>query len=146
VKSRVLAANALNGFGKRRVQTADESDAKHAVAGSADGAHIYGGRVDEVEDPSRIGEEGVSGFRQVHGVAVAVEEGNFQIGLEPSDLLADRGLGDVQTTRSPAEVQLFGQDRKTAKLPEIHSSRLKRARAGGVNARCPEVLGLRSAA
>jgi hypothetical protein len=42
--------------------------------------------------------------------------------LEPADLLADRGLHDVQSFRRPPETQLVGDGDEIGQLPDLHAA------------------------
>ena len=49
-----------------------------------------------------------------------LEQIDVEVFLERADHLAERGLRDVQTLRSPPEMQLLGDGEKRCDLPELH--------------------------
>jgi hypothetical protein len=65
------------------------------------------------QSPTRLGEP--------HGAGGALEQGQAELPFQPSNLLADRRLHDVQPRRGPAEVQLLGHGEEVLKLTEFHA-------------------------
>ena len=56
---------------------------------------------------------------------VAMEELGPDLGLEPLDLLADRGLGDVDAVRRPAEVELVGDGQEVPQVAELDTHKVE---------------------
>jgi hypothetical protein len=50
-----------------------------------------------------------------------LEQIDVEVSLERADHLAERGLRDVQTLRSPPEMQLLGNGEERCDLPELHA-------------------------
>ena len=66
--------------------------------------------------------------------AVAHEQVGAEDALQIADLVAQRGLRDVEARRCPAEVQLLRDSKEIAQQPrlEIHSRKLSPARRTGL--------------
>ena len=60
---------------------------------------------------------------QLDARARAVEQAHSELALEPGDLLAQSGLGDVQTLGGATEVQLVGEGDERAQQPRIRHAR-----------------------
>ena len=56
---------------------------------------------------------------ELNPAAGALQQGHAQLGLEPADLLAERGLRDVQSLRGTPEVELLGNRDEVLDQPEI---------------------------
>lgn len=74
--------------------------------------HEGDGVVRLVEDAACQVDEDAPGLGQLHPATAAVEELHTELVLEPSDLLAQRQLGNVLTLGGPTEVQLSATVRK----------------------------------
>ena len=61
-----------------------------------------------------------AGARQRDRFARALEQLDAELDLERLDLLADRGLGDVELLGGAPEVQLAGDRHEVFELPEFH--------------------------
>jgi len=66
------------------------------------------------------GAERLSGVGEPHRAVVAVEEPNAEEALQVRDLLAHRGLRDVQALGGTPEVQLFRHDDERPDPPQLH--------------------------
>ena len=83
-------------------------------------AHEGDGVLGLIEDaPSQV-EEHAAGLGQLHPAAGAVEDLYPQLLLEPPDLLAQCGLGDVLTLGRPPEVQLLSDSDEVPQLAQLH--------------------------
>jgi hypothetical protein len=68
----------------------------------------------------RLLEEGAAGTREGDAALAAIEELDPELLLELADLLAHRRLGDVQTLRCLAKVQLLRDGDEVPQMPELH--------------------------
>jgi hypothetical protein len=69
--------------------------------------------------PSLLDED-TAGLRQFHNPArIASEEMKLMLFFEVGNLLAERWLGNVQSVRSPCEVQFFGQDNHCVQVTDF---------------------------
>jgi hypothetical protein len=78
------------------------------------------GLLDLVEHAARLGQQGLPRTGQPHRPAGPVEQPHAELAFEPGDLLADRGLGDVQPLGGPAEVQLLRDGGEVRQLTKLH--------------------------
>ena len=106
----------------RRADEADRQPAHLARAGSAK----------QLFDPIGLREQRAAtleqqapGVRQLHTTAVAAQEHDAELLLEPLDLLAQRGLGDAQALRGTPEVQLLGDGDEVAKTTKFQLRRCR---------------------
>src|ERR1700750_3250096 len=66
-------------------------------------------------------QQGASGGGEGDGPWWPIEELESKLAFEPGDLLAQRGLRDVQPFRRPREVQLVRKREKRRQQPEVDS-------------------------
>ena len=78
--------------------------------------------LDPRECGARVGQQRLARGRQPDRAPVAEEDPLAQLGLEPPDLLADRGLRDPQPLGRAREVQLLGDGDEVGELAELHPS------------------------
>jgi hypothetical protein len=82
------------------------------------------GRVDRLvpagEQGPRVLEEDSARGRQRDGPLRAGQELHAELLFQPADLLAERGLHDVQALGGTAEVELFGHSHEVAQMAELH--------------------------
>ena len=88
----------------------------------AGGGH---GGVELGQHGAGVAQERLAGGGELDAAAGALEQPDPQLGLEGADLLAERRLGDVQTSRRAPEVQLLGDGDEIAKLAEFHDLDLR---------------------
>ncbi|GLW99032.1 hypothetical protein Misp02_31190 [Microtetraspora sp. NBRC 16547] len=79
-----------------------------------------------VEEQAALGRHDPARRGQGDRAAAAVEEGETDGPFQSGDLLAHRGLGDVQLLRGTPEVEAVGDGEKDFDLPEseLHSVKL----------------------
>jgi UDP:flavonoid glycosyltransferase YjiC (YdhE family) len=66
-------------------------------------------------------EEGTAGVRELDSTARAMEETHSEVALEPTNLLTERRLGNMQAPRRSTEVQLFRDGDEVAKVTKLHA-------------------------
>jgi len=81
-------------------------------------------RVDLRERSARALDEDLPGLGERRPPRGAVDEREADLGLEPADLLRERGLRDVLTLGSAREVALVGERDEVAQLSQLHSESL----------------------
>jgi hypothetical protein len=59
---------------------------------------------------------------ELHAPFRALQEHNSQLVFELANLLAERGLRDVQPRRCPAKVEFVRDDQKRAQMAKFHSN------------------------
>ena len=74
------------------------------------------------ERGARVWQQRRAGRGQGHRAAVAQKHPLTELGLEPPDLLADRGLRDSEPLGGTGEVRLVGHRDEIRELPELHRS------------------------
>jgi hypothetical protein len=75
------------------------------------------------ERQSSLLDEDTPGIREFHNPSlIASKQLKSMLFFEVGDLLAERGLGDVQSVRSPREVPLFGQDNDGLQVADFNLS------------------------
>ena len=102
---------------QRRRRVADPQPHRRPCRGRARGAT---GHLGLLEDPPRLLEHRGAGLRQLDAAVGPLQEPDPELGLELADLLAHRGLRDVQALGRAAEVQLLGDGDEVAEVPELH--------------------------
>jgi hypothetical protein len=78
------------------------------------------------ERGARVGQQGLAGRGQRDRAPVPVEQPFTELGLQALDLLADRGLSDVEPFGGPGEVRLVDDREEVGELPEFHKQSLSR--------------------
>jgi hypothetical protein len=73
-----------------------------------------------VQDPAGVGQERLPVGGEGDLPAGAVEQLDPQLAFQPGDLLADRGLNDVQRFGGPAEMTVLGDGHEVPQLPQLH--------------------------
>jgi hypothetical protein len=110
----------------RPLRTRRAGGAARASAGRGAAARQFGGHLPRLlrrgEHRSRLGQEAFAGRGEPDPPGRPVEELHAEVAFEPADLLADRGLDDVQPLRRAGEVQLLGHRREVGQLPELHAA------------------------
>ena len=92
--------------------------------------------LDATKDVFRLAQEGAAGARQRDVVAAPIEQRDANLHLELADLLAERWLRRVQSSRGAREVQFFGHRHEVPQMPQLHPDRLD----GAAKNRNPETL------
>jgi len=69
------------------------------------------------ENPPGLGEEGRPRRGDFHPALGAVQQADADFLLQMADLLAERGLGDVQPLRRPPEMEFLGHGNKINQMP-----------------------------
>jgi hypothetical protein len=112
------------------------ADVDGAVPAGDDVAGDLRGACSLLDQSLGLGAEGQAGGGQPHVVGGAGDELHPDLALQPLELLADRGLGQVQPRRRAAEVLLLGDREERRQLPELHSSTLSGAGVRRKNSWC----------
>ena len=94
------------------------------------GSHVLAGPVDLGQDHPRPLREDATRRRQLGSARSAVEERDAQVPLQRTDLLGERRSGDAQTARGRGETPLLSHGEEGPELPQIHSTRYRRAGTG----------------
>lgn len=109
-------------LGKRReTGGAGEADTKVTERAPCCPLGQGGGALGRREDPLRFRKEDTSNLRELDTPRRPVEQSRPDLFFEGSDLLAHRGLDDVNARRRSTEVQLVGERDEGAKQSEIHA-------------------------
>jgi hypothetical protein len=87
-----------------------------ASAGAPTASRALGGG----ERRARLGKEPPPRVGQRHAARRALQESDPELDLEPAQLLADRGLDDVQALGRAPEVQLLGDGHEVVQLAKLH--------------------------
>jgi hypothetical protein len=66
--------------------------------------------------------KGPACVRKLHASLGALEEWHPQLVFELTNLLAERGLRDVQARRRPAKVEFFRDDQEVTQMAKFHSN------------------------
>jgi hypothetical protein len=82
---------------------------------------VFDGLLERAEHPTRVLEQCAAGGAQPHAAWQPLAEPDPQLVLQSLNLPAQRGLGDAQSPRRPAEMFFLGGDHKVAKLAELHA-------------------------
>ncbi|KEH09445.1 hypothetical protein GY14_12720 [Delftia tsuruhatensis] len=93
------------------------ADAQHGFGGASQLLH---GLVHEREDALRIGQQALSFQRAFHMAPAAVQQRAAHLLLQPADLLADRGLGQVHALRRAREAAGFGHGAEAAQQGGVY--------------------------
>src|SRR5262249_7472191 len=80
------------------------------------------GMGDVGEDAPRRGPQRQPRLAQRHLALAATEQDDAELALHRRDLLRERRLGNADAFGGAAEMQLLGQDREIAQLPQIEHS------------------------
>jgi hypothetical protein len=72
------------------------------------------------QEVASLDQEHLARGRERGATAVAVKQRHAELGLEPSDLLADAWLREVQTVGGAAKVKLLCDGDERAQLPQFH--------------------------
>lgn len=94
-------------------------------------ANFKDSRVQIAHHCARTAKEELARFRQAHPARRAMEERGPELFLEELDLAADRGLGDPQLRRGPAQVTGFGDGDERFELREAHVRDVAQTRPNG---------------
>ena len=70
----------------------------------------------------RVGQHGGPDLGQAHRSAGAVEQFVTELALEPSDLRAHAGLGDVQPASCSGEVRFLRHRDEVLEMVQLHNS------------------------
>ena len=92
--------------------------------------------LDAAEDIFRLAQEHAAGICQRDVMTAPIEQGEANLHLELANLLAERGLRRVQSSRGAREVQFFGHRHEVPQMPQLHPDRLD----GAAKNRNPETL------
>ena len=107
-----------------RVERLDRADAHTADDGPGQRGEIGARPVELGEHATGASQEQLTRVRERDVPGAAGEQRGAQLRLELADLHRDRGLGDVQDRRGPAETTLPHHGVEVDELPEFHSERL----------------------
>jgi len=80
--------------------------------------------VDATEDVFRLTQERAAGICQRDVMTAPIEQRDANLHLELADLLAERWLRRVQSSRGAREVQFFGHRHEVPQMPQLHPDRL----------------------
>jgi hypothetical protein len=80
--------------------------------------------IDPAEDVPRLAQEDAAGIGQCDVVATAIEERYADIGLELTNLLAERRLRRVQACGGTREIEFLGHRHEVLQMPQFHLKRL----------------------
>ena len=106
----------------RQKRRADEAHSEPSGLSGVEPARGRHGAIELRQQSPGVPEERRARRRQLNAAPGADEEAKSQLLLEPLDLLAQRGLGDVQPCGGPAEVQLLSDRDEVAQLAKLHDS------------------------
>ena len=95
---------------------------------AADGQGRGDGLVDVLQQPPGPVEQRLARDRQLDAVRGAAQEIAAQQQLEPADLTAERGLGEVEAVRRAPEVELLGDGDERSEVTQL--DRVGRLRKG----------------
>ncbi len=104
-----------------RPERLDRPDEHPAGAQPAQRVEVRGDRVDLGERPPRAAQDRLPGLRHADRAARALKQFEAQLALEAADLLAERGLRDVQLRGRAREVALLGDGGEVAQLAQLHA-------------------------
>ncbi len=117
------AAEALDDPGHDRQQRrADEVDPQQARLAGVDPPRGGHGDVELGQHRPGVAQERLAGRGQLDAAAGAGQQADAELLLQAGDLLAERGLGDVQAGGGAAEVKLLGDGDEVAQLAKFHES------------------------
>lgn len=68
----------------------------------------------------RVGDNHLPGWRHANAIALPYEDREPYLVFNVFDLLAQGGLGHVETFRGPSDVGLFGHHGDVLQMPELH--------------------------
>jgi hypothetical protein len=122
---------ALHDVGDDREQRrADEADAKAADLAFADPPSRGDRAVELGQDRAGVAQERRAGRGELNAPARPLQQEHAQLVLEPAQLLAQRGLGQMQPRGRAAEVQLLRDRDEVLQLAQLHGSSPPNRRAG----------------
>ena len=73
------------------------------------------------EDLATLAQQRLTGVGEANGAAVALQQGDPDVALEPAYLLGEGGLSDVQALGRAPEVKFFGDRNEVLDEPQIES-------------------------
>ena len=104
-------------LGKQRVRRrAGEAHREASELAARRPARVLGRAVDGRQDLTRPPQKHLAGRRELDPAGRAVQQCHAELGLQPSDLLRKRRLGDVQALGGAAEVALLGDGDEVAEM------------------------------
>lgn len=116
-----LRETAQRGRQNTRQHRRDVSHGQSFLRAFAECLHLLHRVAAAAEQIARVGEESFSGGSELEAGLFAVEQFDAEFLFEIAQLPAHRGLGNAQTRRRTADVQLFRDRHEVAQVPKFHS-------------------------
>ncbi len=98
------------------------ADPQEAAGAGGDAGGDLPGPVGRGQDRAGLGQQALTGRRQPYMPRRAVQKLHAEFPLQPLDLLADRGLHDVQPLRRPPEAKFLRDGDEIGQLPDFHGA------------------------